>query len=103
MAEILSLPYRMDPEGAKRLLDALDGDFTSGKDLGPRGPQIRAIGLALEQLSLELRRMIEDSPVGEPTEASRHPRPDSTDWRDDILGLADAFARLGASVRHFPL
>lgn len=103
MAEILPLPYRMDREGAERLLAGLGEDFVSGEDLGPRGPQIRAIGLALERLSLELRRMIEDRPVGISAEASRHTRPDPASWRDDILGLADAFARLGASVRHFPL
>lgn len=99
MAEILLLPRQIHPEGAERLLSALSEEFASGKDLGPRGPQMRAIGLALEHLCLELRRSIRDLPI----DASGEARSDLERWRDAMTGLADAYARLGACVRHFPL
>ncbi|TXM93763.1 hypothetical protein [Methylobacterium sp. WL116] len=55
MTEILSFTGRLNPEGAARLSAALTQAFADGADLGPRGPQIRALGLSLGSLVDALR------------------------------------------------
>lgn len=55
MAEILSLPCRIDHEGARRLASALTAMIRDGHDARPRGAQIRSLGLTLEAHAQALR------------------------------------------------
>ncbi len=50
MAEVFPFTGRLDPKGAARLTAALAQAFADGTNLGPRGPQIRALGLSLGYL-----------------------------------------------------
>lgn len=104
MAEIQILPIRIGTEGAHRLLSALQDDVASGRDLGPRGLQIQALGHSLEQTSQELRRMMEGISFVSCTEdpSLNLARANLLRWRDDLIQLADAFARLGAVARAYP-
>lgn len=61
MAEILSLPCRIDRAGARRLSDSLATLIATGRDPGPRDAQIRSLGMSLaalvQALDGELRRL----------------------------------------------
>ena len=50
MAEILPFTGQLSHEGAARLTAALKQAFAGGAELGPRGPQIRALGFSLRSL-----------------------------------------------------
>ena len=58
MAKIRSFAGRMNAEGAERLTAALARAFAAGDELGPRGPQIRALGLSLDNLVDALRAQL---------------------------------------------
>ena len=50
MAEIVAFTGQLSHEGAVRLTAALKQAFAGGAELGPRGPQIRALGFSLRSL-----------------------------------------------------
>ena len=50
MAEILPFTGQLSHDGAVRLTAALKHAFANGAELGPRGPQIRALGFSLRSL-----------------------------------------------------
>ena len=56
MAEMHLITPSINPEGARRLGASLSELFEQGIDTGPRGPQIRSLGLSLETLAEALRR-----------------------------------------------
>ena len=77
MAEIRSFAGRMNAEGAERLTVALARAFDEGTDLGPRGGQIRALGLSLDGLADALRTELADLDVAlanAGVRSSGHPR-----------------------------
>jgi hypothetical protein len=55
MAEVHFLPVRSNHERAGRLATALAEMIEAGRDLGPRGAQIRGLGQSLEALVRTLR------------------------------------------------
>lgn len=55
MAEILPFSGQLSHDGGVRLTAALKQAFAGGAELGPRGPQIRALGLSLRSLIDVLR------------------------------------------------
>ncbi len=103
MAEIHVLPSNLDRDGVKHLVAALRAEIASGRDLGPRGPQMQAIGHSLEQSSRQLRRELE-SFVLEPV--TSNPRltkaySDMMILREELLRLAEAFAELGVVAKAY--
>jgi hypothetical protein len=104
MAQIQIFPGTISTEGANRLLSALQDEIASGRDLGPRGTQIRALGHSLEQASHELRRRIKRISI-----TSSRNDPDFVAASDDVrrasdilLQLAETCAQLGMAARAYP-
>lgn len=65
-------------------------------DLGSRWPQIRALGLSLQQLSRDLEQ--ETDRMAFKIDVS----PEVEAFRDSLYRLAEAFARLGAIAQAYP-
>ncbi|WP_043355440.1 hypothetical protein [Methylobacterium sp. B1] len=103
MADIYVLPSILDQNGVQHLVAALKAEMTSGRDLGPRGPQMQAIGHSLEQSSLQLRRELE-SFVLEPVASNPNLTKAYSDMivlREELLQLAEAFAELGVVAKAY--
>ncbi|MCJ2054802.1 hypothetical protein [Methylobacterium sp. J-070] len=96
MAEVHLLQRRFNQESAERLTKALEQAITANADLGPRWPQIRALGLSLQQLSRDLEqetdRMAFKLDVTPEVEA----------FRASLYQLAEAFSRLGTIAQTYP-
>jgi len=56
------LNHEMSPLDTRRLVQTLTRALLDGQDLGPRGHHIRAVGLNLAQLNLEVQRAVEAFP-----------------------------------------
>nr|WP_042673480.1 hypothetical protein [Methylobacterium sp. B34] len=54
-ADVIAMPYRVAPGHARHLSENLAAMVAAGHDPGPRGAQIRALGLTLETSVRELR------------------------------------------------
>ncbi|MGU3421780.1 hypothetical protein [Methylobacterium sp. D54C] len=96
MAEINLLSPRFSREGAERLVKALEQALIANVDLGPRWPQIRALGLSLRQLSQDLDREIEQIPSRLDT------TPEAEAFRDRLYQLAKALSRLSSIAEAYP-
>jgi len=84
MAEILTMTPPISVEGARRLSASLTEMVEQGVT-GPRGPQIRSLGLSLETLVATLRREL--AQIG---------------MSDDLNGCLATVERLAALARTYP-
>ena len=96
MAEVHPLTSRFNREGAKRLANALEQALVANADLGPRWPQIRALGLSLQQPSQDLE--LETDSLAFNLDTS----PEVRALRDSLRRLAETITRLGVMAQAYP-
>ncbi|SDO47019.1 hypothetical protein SAMN05216360_12388 [Methylobacterium phyllostachyos] len=97
MAEVHLLSQRFDQAGAERLAIVLEQVLAANADLGPRWPQIRALGGSPRQLSRDLEQEIDRVAV-----ASGSSAPEIKTLHSSLHRLADTFSRLGSLVETYP-
>ncbi|MBP32428.1 MAG: hypothetical protein CMH16_24550 [Methylobacterium sp.] len=97
MAEVHLLASRLDRERSERLATALERILAASEDPGPRWPQIRALGLSLQQLSRDLEQEIDWIPAQAEASSS-----EVETLRDSLYRLAQAFSRLGSLAGAYP-
>ncbi|MCJ2066060.1 hypothetical protein MKK63_25635 [Methylobacterium sp. J-088] len=98
MAEVHLLSRSFDQAGAERLTIVLEQVLAANNaDLGPRWPQIRALGGSPRQLSRDLEQEIDRVAV-----ASGSSAPEIKTLRSSLHRLADTFSRLGSFAEAYP-
>ncbi|MCJ2018976.1 hypothetical protein MKK84_16250 [Methylobacterium sp. E-065] len=96
MAEVHLLQRRFSRDGAERLAEALKQALVTDAGFGPRWPQIRALGLSLQQLSRDLEQ--ETDRMAFKLDAT----PEVAAFRDSLHRLAEAFSWLGVIAQAYP-